>query len=60
MTYGSLMPVLRCRDRTIDIRRPLVMGVINATPDSFSDGGDLRTVDEAVAARWRSCTTAPR
>ena len=37
------------RDRTIDIRRPLVMGVINATPDSFSDGGDLRTVDEAVA-----------
>ena len=49
MTYGSFMPVLRCRDRTIDIGRPLIMGVINATPDSFSDGGDLRTVDEAVA-----------
>ncbi|HEY3833050.1 MAG TPA: dihydropteroate synthase [Acidimicrobiia bacterium] len=43
------MPVLRCRDRTIDVRRPLVMGVVNATPDSFSDGGDLRSADEAVA-----------
>ncbi len=43
------MPVLRCRDRTVDVRRPLVMGVVNATPDSFSDGGDLRTADDAVA-----------
>jgi len=43
------MPVLRCRDRTIDVQRPLIMGVVNATPDSFSDGGDLRGVDEAVA-----------
>jgi dihydropteroate synthase len=32
---------LSCRDRTIEITRPLVMGVVNATPDSFSDGGEL-------------------
>ena len=30
-------------------RRPLVMGVLNVTPDSFSDGGQFATVDAAVA-----------
>ncbi len=30
-------------------RRPLVMGVLNVTPDSFSDGGFYDTFDEAVA-----------
>lgn len=28
---------------------PLVMGILNATPDSFSDGGQWGTVDRAVA-----------
>jgi len=32
-----------------DLRRPLIMGVINVTPDSFSDGGDFFTTDSAVA-----------
>jgi dihydropteroate synthase len=34
-------PVLRwqCRDRELDLRVPVVMGVLNVTPDSFSDGG---------------------
>ena len=31
------------------IRRPLVMGIVNATPDSFSDGGRHAGVGEAVA-----------
>ena len=30
-------------------RRPLVMGVVNVTPDSFSDGGRLQGVEGAVA-----------
>jgi dihydropteroate synthase len=30
-------------------RRPLVMGVLNVTPDSFSDGGRFNAVDAAVA-----------
>jgi dihydropteroate synthase len=30
-------------------RRPLVMGVLNVTPDSFSDGGRYSTTDAAVA-----------
>jgi dihydropteroate synthase len=33
--------------RTLDLVRPLVMGIVNVTPDSFSDGG--RYFDRAVA-----------
>jgi len=33
--------MLRCRDRRLDLRIPRVMGVLNVTPDSFSDGGRL-------------------
>ena len=29
--------------------RPLLMGVVNATPDSFSDGGNHPTLDARVA-----------
>lgn len=29
-------------------RQPLVMGIVNASPDSFSDGGELRGVDAQV------------
>ena len=31
---------------------PLVMGVLNRTPDSFSDGGRLVALDQALAAAW--------
>ena len=31
------------------IDRPIVLGILNVTPDSFSDGGDFVTVDEATA-----------
>ena len=30
-------------------RRPIVMGILNATPDSFSDGGMFRTAKDALA-----------
>src|SRR5438034_1856364 len=29
--------------------RPLVLGIVNVTPDSFSDGGQFLNVDKAVA-----------
>lgn len=32
----------------LDHPRPLVMGVLNTTPDSFSDGGSWGTIDRAV------------
>ncbi len=37
------------RDRTMSLARPLVMGIVNVTPDSFSDGGQSLEVDDAVA-----------
>ncbi len=38
------------RDRVLTIdRRPLVMGIVNVTPDSFSDGGRFAAVEAAVA-----------
>jgi dihydropteroate synthase len=40
---------LRCGDKTLDLSRPLVMGVVNVTPDSFSDGGRFLALDAAVA-----------
>ena len=30
-------------------KRPLVMGILNATPDSFSDGGKFRVASDAIA-----------
>ena len=39
----------RCRDHVIELRvRTLVMGVVNVTPDSFSDGGRYPGVEDAV------------
>ena len=40
----------RTARRTIALGRPCVMGILNVTPDSFSDGGRLATVDDAVRA----------
>ncbi len=33
----------------ISLERPIIMGVVNATPDSFSDGGDAFNFEDAVA-----------
>ena len=43
----------RCRHRTIDLTRPVVMGILNVTPDSFSDGDRYATVDAALARAAR-------
>jgi dihydropteroate synthase len=40
---------LRCGRHTLDLTTPRVMGVLNVTPDSFSDGGRFAGVDAAVA-----------
>jgi dihydropteroate synthase len=40
--------LLRCADQTLDLSAPLVMGVLNVTPDSFSDGGRFYGVEAAV------------
>lgn len=42
-------PQLDCAGRILKLDRPQVMGIVNVTPDSFSDGGAHDTVDAAVA-----------
>lgn len=51
VTEGPLeaFPPLRCRTRTFDWTRVYLMGVLNVTPDSFSDGGSYPSVEDAVA-----------
>ncbi len=39
---------LRCGARTLDLSHPVVMGVLNVTPDSFSDGGKYLEPEAAV------------
>ena len=40
-------------DRRLPLDRPVVMGILNLTPDSFSDGGRLATPADAVAQARR-------
>lgn len=39
---------LICGDKTLDLSSTVVMGVLNVTPDSFSDGGRFLTVEAAL------------
>lgn len=38
---------LHCGNRSLDLSRPRVMGILNVTPDSFSDGGRHDRLDDA-------------
>ena len=40
--------ILQCGNLSLDLSRPHVMGILNVTPDSFSDGGLHNGKDEAV------------
>jgi len=40
--------ILQCGQRTLDLSRARVMGILNVTPDSFSDGGRFNSLDTAV------------
>jgi len=39
---------LQSRGRILESQRPLVMGILNVTPDSFSDGGKFHNHEQAV------------
>jgi dihydropteroate synthase len=41
--------ILRCGRHTLDLSRPRIMGVVNVTPDSFSDGGRHMDAGAALA-----------
>ena len=42
-------PQLDCAGRVLRLDRPRVMGIVNVTPDSFSDGGEHATLEAAIA-----------
>ena len=42
-------PQLDCAGRILKLDRPRVLGIVNVTPDSFSDGGEHATVEAAIA-----------
>ncbi len=41
-------PLALTGDKTLPFTRPLLMGVLNVTPDSFSDGGQFLDVGKAI------------
>ena len=43
------MFTLNCKGRLLIIDKPIVMGIINATPDSFYGGSRFNSVDDIVA-----------
>ena len=49
--------ILRLRERTLDLVEPVLMGILNATPDSFSDEQRPKSPDE-LAERGRALVAA--
>ena len=45
----DVVPQLDCAGRVLRLDIPRVMGIVNVTPDSFSDGGEHATAEAAVA-----------
>jgi dihydropteroate synthase len=49
MSNDLFVTVLDCAGRPLRLDRARVVGILNVTPDSFSDGGKHASVEEAVA-----------
>ncbi len=47
---GRSHPPLACGERTVRLDQPQVMGILNVTPDSFSDGGEFLDRPEVAQA----------
>ncbi len=45
--------IIDCATKPLDLTHPQVMGILNVTPDSFSDGGRFIKADEAIAQALR-------
>lgn len=41
-------PEIKCRNLILDLRTPKIMGILNVTPDSFSDGGQYLRTNDAI------------
>ncbi|EIZ1360786.1 dihydropteroate synthase [Vibrio vulnificus] len=45
--------ILRSQKKSLDLSFPVVMGILNVTPDSFSDGGQFNALDAALVQAER-------
>ncbi len=45
---GRSKSYLACGPRSLDLSHTIIMGILNLTPDSFSDGGQLKNQSQAV------------
>jgi dihydropteroate synthase len=48
LAFAAVVERLDCNGRTLDLRKTAVMGVVNVTPDSFSDGGRFLSLEHAL------------
>ena len=44
-----MLNTLTCADQLLAIKSPQIMGILNVTPDSFSDGGQFTLIDSALS-----------
>ena len=51
MSLFQVLPTyaVTSRDKILDLSQPHIMGILNVTPDSFSDGGQFNAIDSALA-----------
>jgi dihydropteroate synthase len=49
LTMFNVTPQLDCAGKIISLDKPRVIGIVNLTPDSFSDGGQFKNTDAAIA-----------
>ncbi|MGE8361066.1 dihydropteroate synthase [Pseudomonas sp.] len=55
MSPAQTLSRLPCGSRLLDLTRPQVMGILNVTPDSFSDGGRYNQRDAALRHAEAMC-----
>lgn len=46
--FDPILPTLNCNGRLLTLERPRIMGIVNVTPDSFSDGGEYFDAQRAI------------
>jgi len=46
--HTNVAKTLNCRGRLLSLKTPVVMGILNLTPDSFSDGGEYNEAGKAL------------
>jgi dihydropteroate synthase len=45
---NQISPTLNCKGKLLSLNTPIVMGILNHTPDSFYDGGQFNSIDKSM------------